>query len=399
MSLLKLCRRKRLVLVGLNSGTSADGLDLAALAIERRGGRYRITQLAGAKRRYPPKLRRAVLDLADSKVASLDDVIYLDQALGQFYGRAAAQFIRQIGRRGASVDAVASHGQTVRHLPHDVPLAGFRVHGTMQLGSLDQIAAHTGKTVIGDFRQADVALGSEGAPITTVAMARLFSSPRESRLIVNIGGMANFFYFPAHRKQLSAAAADCGPGNSLSDLLAAKLFRLPYDRGGRLAKKGKVSQRLLSLLLAEPFFRDCSVSTGREVFGPSLVDKLLAHARKLRLSRNDTIATAAELTPVSIANALRPFIQRDRNLRKLYLTGGGVHNSFFTHRLNELLNGVTVDSIASLGFDPDLVEASAYAVMGGAALRGEALPTQFGTLERRPRLPVLGRIVQPPREA
>jgi anhydro-N-acetylmuramic acid kinase len=398
MSLLKLCRRKRLVLVGLNSGTSADGLDLAALAIDRRSGKYRITQLAGAKRPYPPALRRAVLDMADSKVTSLDEVIYLDQALGQFYGRTAAQFIRQISRRGISVDAVASHGQTVRHLPHDEPLAGFRVHGTMQLGSPDQIAAYTGKTVIGDFRQADVALGNEGAPITSAAMERLFASSRESRLIVNIGGMANFFYFAARRARLSTAAADCGPGNSLSDLLAVRLFRLPYDRGGRLARKGKVSQRLLSLLLAEPFFRGNSVSTGREAFGLSLADKILVNARKLRLTRYDTLATAAELTPLSIAQTVRPFIERDCALTKLYLTGGGVHNSFFTQRLNELLNGVTVISIASLGFDPDLVEASAYAVMGEATLRGEVLPTRFGASGRHLRLPVLGRIIQPPRE-
>ena len=398
MNLLKLLSRKRLVVVGLNSGTSADGLDLAALAIDRRGGCYRITPLAGACRKYPPELRRAVLDMADSASTSLDDVIFLDQALGQFYGRTAAKFIRHIGRRGVSVDAVASHGQTVRHLPHDESLAGFRVHGTLQLGSLDQIATYSGKTVIGDFRQADVALGNEGAPITSAAMERLFASSRESRLIVNIGGMANFFYFPAHRTQFSTAAADCGPGNSLSDLLAVRLFRLPYDRGGRLARKGKVSQRLLSLLLAEPFFRGSSVSTGRETFGLSLVDKILVNARKLRLTRYDTLATAAELTPLSIAQTVRPFIERDHALRKLYLTGGGVHNSFFTHRLSELLNGVTVVSIASLGFDPDLVEASAYAVMGEAALRGEALPTQFGVTERHLRLPVMGRIVQPPKE-
>jgi len=398
MSLLKLLSRKQLVVVGLNSGTSADGLDLAALAIDRRGGRYRITQLAGTTRRYPAELRRAVLDMADSAVTSLDQVIILDQALGQFYGRMASQFIRRMSRSRIAVDAVASHGQTVRHLPHAKSVAGFHVHGTLQLGSLEQIATHTGKIVIGNFRQADVALGNEGAPITTAAMERLFSTSNESRLIVNIGGMANFFYFPARRVTLGVAAADCGPGNSLSDLLAEKLFRLPYDRGGRLARSGTVSQRLLSLLMAEPFFRDGAVSTGREAFGSSLVEKILINARKLRLSPPDIIATAAELTPVSIADSVRLFVQRDRTLRKLYLTGGGVHNRFFARRLKELLDGVTVDSIFSLRFDPDLVEASAYAVMGEAALRGEPLPTRFGTSKRSPWRPVLGQIIQPPQE-
>ncbi|MCX6835971.1 MAG: anhydro-N-acetylmuramic acid kinase, partial [candidate division Zixibacteria bacterium] len=173
MSLLRLLRKKQLVVVGLNSGTSADGLDLAALAVDRRRGRYRITQLAGATRRYPVELRRAVLDLSDSTATSLDQVVFLDQALGQFYGRAASQLIRRVGRSGIAVDAVASHGQTVRHLPRAKSVMGFHVHGTLQLGSLEQIATHTGRTVIGNFRQADVALGNEGAPITTAAMERL----------------------------------------------------------------------------------------------------------------------------------------------------------------------------------------------------------------------------------
>jgi anhydro-N-acetylmuramic acid kinase len=384
--------------VGLNSGTSADGLDLAALAIDRREDRYRITQLAGGTRRYPVELRRAVLGMADSAMTSLDEVIFLDQALGQFYGRTVSRFIGRLSRSGIAVDAVASHGQTVRHLPHVKSRAGFRVHGTLQLGSLEQIATHTGRIVIGDFRQADVALGNEGAPITTAAMERLFFTPTESRLIVNIGGMANFFYFPARRVMPAAAAADCGPGNSLSDLLAEKLFRVPYDRGGRLARTGKASQRLLSLLLSEPFFRDAAVSTGREAFGLSLVEKILVNSRRLRLSRHDIMATAAELTPVSIAATVRPFVQRDRTIRKLYLTGGGIHNRFFARRLSELLDGVTVDSIVSLGFDPDLVEASAYAVMGEAALRSETLPTRFEPWERPPWQPVLGRIIQPPQE-
>lgn len=398
MSLLRLLRKKQLVVVGLNAGTSADGLDLAALAIDRRRGRYRITQMAGATRRHPTELRRAVLDIADSSATSLDQVILLDQALGQFYGRAASRFIGRLNRSGVEVDAVASHGQTVRHLPHAKSVAGFQVHGTLQLGSLEQIATHTGRIVIGNFRQADVALGNEGAPITTAAMERLFAPPKESRLIVNIGGMANFFYFPARRPAPAVAAADCGPGNSLSDLLAERLFRLPYDRGGLLARRGKVSQRLLSLLLAQPFFRNCAVSTGREAFGSSLVKKILLNARKLRLSRYDIIATAAELTPVSIANAVWPLVQRDRAVRKLYLTGGGAHNKFFTRRLSELLDGVTVNSIVSLGFDPDLVEASAYAVMGEAALRGETLPTRFGPSKRPRWRPVPGQIIQPPRE-
>ena len=398
MNLVRLFRKQRLVVVGLNSGTSADGLDMAALTVDRGATRYRIVPTDGSARKYSAELRRAVLDLSDSAATTLDQVVFLDQALGQFFGRTTERFIRRLAKLGISVDAIASHGQTVRHLPPEKSVAGFRVRGTLQLGSLEQIAAHTGKVVIGDFRQADVALGNEGAPITTAAMERLFAVSDESRLIVNIGGIANFFYFPRRGVSLMPSAADCGPGNSLSDLLAEKLFRLPFDRGGRLAQRGKVSLRLLSLLLSEPFFRETMASTGREAFGPSLAERMLTYAARLRLSKYDIIATAAELTPVAIADSLRPLVERDRAVRKLYLTGGGVHNRFFARRLSELLDGVTVASVASLGFNPDLVEASAYAVMGEAALRGEALPTRFGSARRFHWHPVMGRIVQPPQE-
>ncbi|MEW5796201.1 MAG: anhydro-N-acetylmuramic acid kinase, partial [Candidatus Zixiibacteriota bacterium] len=288
------------------------------------------------------------------------------------------------------------HGQTVRHLPRKTRFAGYLVNGTMQLGSLEQIAAHTRRIVVGDFRQADIALGNEGAPITGAAMHRLFAAVEESRLIVNIGGMSNFFYFPGRKARRAPAAADCGPGNSLCDILASRLFGVPFDRGGKLARSGRTSQRLLTLLLGQPYFKRGARSTGREEFGQRLADRLIAAGRKLRLEKADILATAAELTVCAISRSLRPFIRRDRTVRSLYLTGGGVHNRFFVERLRGLSDSLAVESIAALGYDSDLVEASAYAVMGEAALRGEALPTRFGSGMRKPHRPVLGRIVQPP---
>jgi anhydro-N-acetylmuramic acid kinase len=398
MNLLSPLKKKRLMVLGLNSGTSADGLDLALLKIDRAGGAIRIAQVAGARRRYPRNLRQAVLSLADAPTVSPDDLIYIDQALGQFYGRTAAAFIKRWEREGTPVDIVASHGQTVRHLPKKTRFVGFTVNGTLQLGSPEQIAARTGRVVVADFRQGEVALGHEGAPITTAAMQRLFASTRESRLIVNIGGMSNFFFFPGRRSPLETMAADCGPGNSLCDLLCERLFGVPFDRGGRLALAGQASKRLLTLLLAEPFFQSREASTGREVFGRGLAERIIERADKLRLSKHDIIATAAELTVTSIANGLRPILRRDSTVRNLYLTGGGVHNRFFARRLSEQLDGLEVVSIQQLGFDPGLVEASAYAVMGEAALRSESASVHRAGGAGGSRRAILGRIVQPPQE-
>ena len=396
MTLLRLLQKKRLVVLGLNSGTSADGLDLSAIRIDRTRGRIAVSCLAGSQRRYPAALREMILSLADSRTTSFDEHVCLDQALGQFYGRAAAAFIRRLEKKGVRVDAIASHGQTVRHLPSARKWAGFVVRGSLQLGSLEQIASHTSRVTIGDFRQADIALGHEGAPITTPAMERLFARSEESRLIVNLGGMSNFFYFPAKRSGLAPAAADCGPGNSLSDVLCQRLFGERFDRGGRRAGSGAVSHRLLALLQAEPFFAGRTVSTGREAFGGELIDRILKLSNKLRLAPADVLATAAELTPVAIAGSVGMFVKRDRRIGKLYLTGGGLRNRFFVRRLRELLTGLEVVSIATLGFNPDLVEASAYAVMGEATLRSEGLTTRYGRRSRQLCRPVLGRIVQPP---
>lgn len=383
------------VILGLNSGTSADGLDLAALKFSGSSSSP-LKFLAGVCQPYPAGLKQCILDVSHSTILRLETLIYLDNALGRFYGEAAQRFMRKLKKNGISVDAVASHGQTVRHLPRPTKFLGQSVHGTLQIGSLEQIAARTGTVVVGDFRQADVALGHEGAPITISAMARLFGHQRKSRLILNIGGMANYFYFPARSQESAIRAADTGPGNSLSDLLCQKLWGKPYDRSGLIAASGRVSNALLDIILKEPFYKGRCRSTGRETFGEAMADKLLAAGRRLKISHADIVRSAVEGTVYGITHALEPILKADRSIDKLYLTGGGVHNSFLSRQLRDKLAPLEVCSIAELGFDPDLVEASAYAVMGWTCLRSMPLPTVFDRKDNQRLMPVLGKIVQPP---
>jgi anhydro-N-acetylmuramic acid kinase len=392
----RLLNRKQLVVLGLNSGTSADALDLAAVRIRREGRAVTAVFLFGKTRRYPTRLRDLIFKAADSSRMRLDDLVLMHNALGEFYAREADRFTRELASRRIKVDLIASHGQTVRHLPEQTRMAGFTVGGSLQLGSLDRIAARTCKTVVGDFRQADIAAGNEGAPITVAAMARLFSRPSQSQIIVNIGGMSNYFYFPAARSGRRVRAADCGPGNSLLDILSKRLYGEEFDRNGRHALAGEISQRLLSVLLAEPFFARKSTSTGREAFGEGLARKILDYGRKLRLTAEDLMATTAELTVASIVQSIEGLVMQDNRLTKLCLTGGGLKNRFLTRRLAEIFDDLEVCSVSDLGIDPDLVEAAAYAVMGEACLRSESLPTAFGAGGRQRRQPVLGLIAQPP---
>ncbi|UCC44639.1 MAG: anhydro-N-acetylmuramic acid kinase [Candidatus Zixiibacteriota bacterium] len=392
----KILNRKRLVILGLNSGTSADGLDLAALRFSRSSKGVRIKFLQGLTRRFDKTLRDEILRCSDSRRVSLEELISLDQMLGVFFGRKAVAFVNSLATSGVAVDAVASHGQTVRHMPSARRIGPYHVRGTLQLGSPEQIAKITGKVVVSDFRQADIALGGEGAPITVEAMRRLLADSNESRLIVNIGGMANFFYFPRGAGSSGTRAADCGPGNVLCDLLSKRLFGEKYDRDGRRAAQGEVSGILMSLLKRHSARHRKTISTGREVFGVRLIERMLASAKRHSVSYQDVMATAAEFTVRSILERVVPIIARDSRVEKLYLTGGGVHNKFFVRRLKTHLGDVEVDTVDKLGMSPDLAEAAAYAVIGHNTLVSRPTATRFGSPTRQTGVPILGRIIQPP---
>ena len=276
------------------------------------------------------------------------------------------------------------------------------MRGTLQLGSIAQIAAITGKVTIGDFRQGDIALGGEGAPITVAAMADLFASARQARLIVNVGGMANYFYLPKAGLSRKIRAADCGPGNVLSDILCRRLYGEPFDRGGHHAAQGLVSRRLLSALLASPYFVGTGRSTGREEFGAAMANRMLTLGQSMKLGADDLLSTAVELTVIAISRAVLPFLTGQPHnptaLSKcdgLYLTGGGAHNKFLRGQLSERLCGLPVTTVKDLGMDPDLVEATAYAVMGASTLWSRPLATRFDGRAQSGGA-VLGVICQPP---
>jgi anhydro-N-acetylmuramic acid kinase len=398
MKLSAVAKKESLAVLGLNSGTSADGVDMALVRYTLKKNRPTVAFLEGWSNKYPPDLRALILRAAGATSIAPEELIGLDNLLGRFYGTAAAKYLERLSQAGRKVDAIASHGQTVRHRPQKIRYSRRQAGGTLQLGSLDQIAAATGKLVVGDFRQADIALGNEGAPITVSAMAQLFSDRTKSRLIVNIGGIANYFYFPSVSSRRRIRAADCGPGNSLCDLLAGRLFGESLDKNGRHARAGALSKRLLSLLLAHPFLRSREKSTGREEFGFDMVEKIISAGEQLSLSAEDMLATASEFTALTVAAKVIPLIRSDRSVSKLYLTGGGERNSFIRERLSQHLSGVSLGSVRELGIDPRFVEAAAFAVMGAAALNSRPLRTAFRGNRPQAVQPVLGKIVQPPQE-
>lgn len=387
-------RKKNLLVIGLNSGTSADGLDLAAIMISETGIRSRIKFIAGKMVPYPRELHRLVQKAIRHNLNSLEEVIILDRKLGEFYGRESVLFLRSLKRHGLKVDIIASHGQTVRHLPQKIRSGKSLLSGTLQLGHPESIAAQTNLPTVADFRQMDIALGGEGAPITTKAMWALFHDKKDSRLLINIGGIANCFLFPKNTDAQKSRAADCGPGNSLLDIMAGRLFGKIMDPRGSLAARGKISMRLLSILLADNFIKGrYGVSTGRERFGEAFADKIMHHAKDLGISRYDIMATVTELTAAAISQTVIPLLEKYR-LNKIYVFGGGAKNRHLMQRLKSNLGELPLFTVDSLGFNPDYLEATCYAVMGAWTIRGEVstLPQITGASQAA----VAGRIILPP---
>lgn len=393
MSLHRILKKKNHVVVGLNSGTSADGLDLAAVKINLSAKTPIIKFINGATIRYPKKLGNLIDDAIGNRINSVDAIIELDRKLGFFYGQQAYKFCRELAKKKIYPDIVASHGQTIRHLPGKLKIGRKSESGTLQLGHPETVANQTGLLTVADFRQADIAAGGEGAPITCWAMRHLFSSKSESRMLINIGGIANYFLIPKKSSPKKMIAADCGPGNSLIDLITSKYFGKRIDYGGRLASQGKISFRLLTILLADNFLKGkYGPSTGKERFGEKFAKKIISYGSKMKLNKHDILATTTELTAIGIANSIEKIVKKI-NLKTIYLLGGGTLNRFLIKRLEANIPDVRFFSVDRLGFNPDYLEAVCYAIMGAGAISG--LPTVDGSITGARENNLGGRIVQP----
>ncbi len=393
MLLNKLINKKNLTVIGLNSGTSADGLDLAAVRFNRASKTSGIKFIGGKTVRYPDDLSTLINEAINDKLKSIDKLIELDRRLGFFYGTHASKFCESLKKNGHYPDLIASHGQTVRHLPGKVIIRRSGESATLQLGHPETIADNTGLITVADFRQADIASGGEGAPITSWAMWRLFNSKSENRMMLNIGGIANFFLLPKNKPAEKMMAADCGPGNSLIDILSLWFFGKRFDRGGKIASGGKISFRLLSVLLADNFLKGkYGPSTGRERFGEKFAKKIVQLGTELGMKKKDILATATELTAVGIANAINKIPKYDE-IKNIYLLGGGTANRFLISRLEANLPAIKFSPVNRLGFDSNYLEAACYAVMGARTIAG--LTSSLGHITGSEKNCISGRIIQP----
>jgi anhydro-N-acetylmuramic acid kinase len=384
------------LLIGLMSGTSVDGIDAAL--VEMASSAPRITTRAFLCRPWPEGLRRRILDLCRPD-APLREALLLSFRIAEEFAAAARDVAALAGVSLADVQAIASHGQTVRHEPDPVDVEGLAVRATLQIGEPAVIAARTGCVVVADFRPADVAAGGSGAPLVPAADLIMFRHETEWRAVLNVGGIANVTLVPpSSRPDVEPLAFDTGPGNMVIDGVVDRITNgaRRFDSGGEMAARGAPCEPLLSELLTDPWFAaPPPKSTGRERFGEEYVRRVCARGRELRCSEEDLAATVTALTADSIAHAIGSWLEPIHPIDRLILAGGGAHNAVLVSRLRESVAPAALSLSSEFGVDVDAREAVAFAVLGRLTLEGRAGNLPSATGASRPA--VLGKICYPPR--
>ena len=350
-----------MIVAGVMSGTSADGINVALVRLNRTkesGFHF----LAHAEYPYPKEVRRAVLAAMNSTRACVADLSRLNFLLAELYADAVVATQR---RFRVKVQLVGCHGQTLYHQGEPAPFLGHKLAVTWQTGEGAVLAARVGVPVVSDFRPADMAAGGKGAPLVPFLDFLLYRDRHVGRIVQNIGGIANFTVLPAGASAREVQAFDTGPGNMLIDAVAQRLFGKPYDRDGTIAASGTVLDQVVADILRMPFFRSKPPKTaGREEFGREFAQMFIRRCG--RVNRNDVVATATALTAKSIVHALRRFVIRPKcKYRDYIVSGGGANNPTLMAMLaNEVRPlGLRIRSSDEFGLPSEGKEAAAFAML------------------------------------
>jgi anhydro-N-acetylmuramic acid kinase len=380
------------IVAGVMSGTSADGVNVALVRCLGRGFRTRFDVIAHREFPYPAAVRRAVLAAMDSPSARVSDLSRLDFLLGDLYADAVLRTQRAARIRA---DLVGCHGQTIYHQGEAAPFLGREIACTWQTGESAIVAARTGVPVVSNFRPADMAVGGKGAPLVPYVDYLAYRHRRRGRIVQNIGGIANLTAIPAHATPDQVIAFDTGPGNMVIDAVTERLFRRPFDKGGRIAASGGVLQDVVRELIRHPFLRRRPPKTaGREQFGREFVTRFLRLCA--RAPKEDVVATATALTAACIGDAVRrlvlPAAGTSARFRDYLTTGGGAKNRTLVRMIESELQPLRLRMLNAddLGIPSDAKEAVAFAVLAYQTWRHMSANIPSATGARRPA--ILGKI-------
>jgi len=385
---------RTMVVAGVMSGTSADGIDVALVRISSRKNRFwpDLKFVAHEGFRYPAPLRKTVLAAMNARSTSTAELARLNWRLGMAYAEAVKATIQQ---HNIKIDLIGCHGQTLYHQAQSERYAGRSFACTWQAGEAAVIAAELGVHVVSNLRTADMANGGQGAPLVPILDHFLFAHPKRGRILQNIGGIANLTALPVGAYGNKVRAFDTGPGNMVIDALAQKLFRKPYDRNGSIAASGQVLHPVLAEMLNDPFFKlKPPRTTGREQFGREYAARFLAACRRTSRKSEDAITTATALTAETIAQSFKQFVLPNMKGSPIdyIVSGGGARNRTLMNMLGERLEpmGCTLATIDQFGMPSEAKEAAAFALM--AWLTWHYLPGNVPSATGAKRPAILGQV-------
>lgn len=376
----ELAARRTKNIIGLMSGTSLDGLDIALCEIRGAGRNTGVELKEFTTVAYPPPVKEKLKEIVSVESVSLEAVCLRNSWLGDYHADLVNQTIKKWSLNRSEIDCIASHGQTLYHAPIRRHRREGMPNATLQIADGDHIARKTGILTVSDFRQKHTASGGEGAPMAALVDELLFRDTRGSRFLLNIGGIANFTFLPALLDPEPVVTTDTGPGNTLIDAAMQKYFDRPYDEDGATAAAGTVNERLLERLKSHSFFsEELPRTTGPELFNLDWVEQQFESLRVKSLSHKDLIATLTRFSAVTIAETIAEV--ETSSPAGIYVSGGGMHNRLLVRWIGELLD-TEIHSFEEIGFNPDAKEAVLFAVLANEMLSGEGFILNSNRKER-----------------
>lgn len=388
---LKVYHKKEKVVIGLMSGTSLDGIDAALVKIFNSGNETKTELYNFFTCPYPDELVKKLLAISQFYPMTIDEICRLNVVVAEYYLDAISQLCENSNVAISKVDLIGSHGQTIHHLPNLARFLGKQFRSTLQIGDPAVLASRSGILTVANFRNADIALDGQGAPLVPYFDYLIFSSQKYNRVMLNIGGIANVTILPKKCKLENVIAFDTGPGNMVINRLMERLYQRPFDENGTIALHGKISEILLEKLLDHGYFKKpAPKSTGREEFGDLFVDSIIDQSSVLRLDKQDIIATATELTARTIADGIN---FAGLGIDPIIVSGGGIYNKALMGSLQKFFNKSTLKTSDQFGIPGEAKEAICFAVLANETIAGNPANLPSATGACRPA--ILGAIYCP----
>ncbi|OIN57949.1 anhydro-N-acetylmuramic acid kinase [Arsenicibacter rosenii] len=357
-------------IIGLMSGTSLDGLDIALCRIQGSGPETEVEVTHFDTIPYTDDIKAEIRKVFAKKEIDFQHLCLLNPWIGRLHGQMVLNCLERWNISPDRIDLIASHGQTVFHAPKALHQQDKFPNATLQIGDGDHVAVTTGIITLSDFRQKHTAMGGEGAPLAVYGDYFVFSEPAENRILLNMGGIANFTYLPATQDATEVFTTDTGPGNTLLDAFARRFSDKPYDEDGRMAASGKVNTELLKALKKSSFFdQPFPKTTGPELFSLDYVRQAQQRSSTTSLSPEDLMATLTRFSAETIAETVLQVIQPELTYH-VYMSGGGMHNPVLTGAIRDLLPNCIFGRTDDIGISGDAKEAVLFAVLANEAVAG-----------------------------